>query len=165
MVVVVTSTFYQLQLQSFWEKKALSPLTHSLDTSRHDYCNTLYVGSPLEMAQKLQLFQNTGVYKLAQVSKGLLTSFPYYGKCLPITGVDYLKVLCDIMHLNCETAAEISTSKWGNSIQTLFSAHCTAVLPFQSRFRSWPCFIAPLELSDLSICTLSKLHLLQPFQQ
>uniref|UniRef100_A0A803T4Q0 Reverse transcriptase domain-containing protein n=1 Tax=Anolis carolinensis TaxID=28377 RepID=A0A803T4Q0_ANOCA len=58
---VARGAFTQLrlvrQLHSFLGRSDLATVVHALVTSRLDYCNTLYVGSPLKMAQKLQLVQ------------------------------------------------------------------------------------------------------------
>lgn len=59
---VSRSTFHQPRpvyyLHTFLDKKDLTTVSPALVTSRLNYCNVLYVGLPLDMAQKLQLVQN-----------------------------------------------------------------------------------------------------------
>lgn len=59
---VSRSTFHQPRpvyyLHTFLDKKDLTTVSPALVTSRLNFCNVLYVGLPLDMAQKLQLVQN-----------------------------------------------------------------------------------------------------------
>ncbi|KAF7236074.1 Vomeronasal type-2 receptor 26 [Varanus komodoensis] len=59
---VARSTFFQLrlilQLRPYQEYDCLATVTHTLVTSRLDFCNALYVGLPLKTVRILQLVQN-----------------------------------------------------------------------------------------------------------
>ncbi|KAF7246618.1 Mitochondrial tRNA-specific 2-thiouridylase 1 [Varanus komodoensis] len=59
---VARSAFLQLrlihQLRLFLENDCLATVTHTLVTSRLDFCNALYVGLPLKTVRILQLVQN-----------------------------------------------------------------------------------------------------------
>ncbi|KAF7254753.1 Formin-2, partial [Varanus komodoensis] len=61
-MAVARSAFLQLrlihQLRPFLENDCLVTVTHTLITSRLDFCNALYVGLPLKTVRILQLVQN-----------------------------------------------------------------------------------------------------------
>lgn len=66
------SAFWQLclmrQLHHFLEKD-FETVTRALVILSLDYCNTLYVGPPLETSRKLQLMQNTATHMLIGTNK------------------------------------------------------------------------------------------------
>lgn len=75
LVDVVQRAFVQLrlvhQLQPYQSDLDLAMVDHALVSSCLDYCNTLYMGLPLKMVQKLQLDQNVA----ACVVLGLVVLF------------------------------------------------------------------------------------------
>ncbi|KAF7247172.1 Protein HEATR9 [Varanus komodoensis] len=79
-MAVARSAFLQLrlihQLRPFLENDCLARVTHTLVTSRLDFCNALYVGLPLKKVRILQLVQN----RAARLLMGT-------GRCSPITPV------------------------------------------------------------------------------
>ncbi|KAF7252094.1 RutC family protein in vnfA 5'region [Varanus komodoensis] len=62
MTAVARSAFFQLrlihQLRPYLENDCLVTVTHTLVTSRLDFCNALYVGLPLKIVWIFQLVQN-----------------------------------------------------------------------------------------------------------
>lgn len=55
-------------LQPFLDRKNLATVVHTLETSKLDYCNTLYVVLSLKAFWKLQLVLNTAARMLTRVS-------------------------------------------------------------------------------------------------
>ncbi|KAF7253513.1 Vacuolar protein 8 [Varanus komodoensis] len=93
-MTVARSAFLQLRLihllRPYPEENCLATVTHTLVTSRLDYCNTLYVGLPLKTVRILQMVQNraarTGCYSY-------ITSVLYQLHWLPIEVQAQFKML------------------------------------------------------------------------
>ncbi|KAF7254014.1 Beta-centractin [Varanus komodoensis] len=91
---VARSAFFQLQLihqlRPYLEYDCLAIVTHTLVTSRVDFCNALYVGLPLKTVRILQLVQNSAAR--------LLTGTGRYVHMTP--------VLCQLHWLPIEVRAQ-----------------------------------------------------------
>lgn len=62
------SAFYHLYLVRYLTSWDFGTVIHAAVTSRQDYCNSLYMGLPLNLTCKLQLVQNVVVHALTATS-------------------------------------------------------------------------------------------------
>ncbi|XP_078234092.1 uncharacterized protein LOC140708079 [Pogona vitticeps] len=61
------------QLRPYLDERSLATITHTLVTTRLDYCNALYVGQPLKMVRQVQLPQNQAVRLMVAPPRRWLT--------------------------------------------------------------------------------------------